>query len=356
MPKFDTVGALLSIFGWSCIVLGILGIQQYGLWIAKQPLVMGSLEIAPFGLSVVPFLIGTGVLLIYGLFQWEAHQAERGADGLFRRELFRLPGLTSGFAVRFVQMAIMAAFLFLVPLLFQLTFAFTAIQTGLALMPYSLGVLIFAVVGARLSKRYAAKSIIQVGFVIGIIGLIMIAVTVQPGAAPADLALGGVFGIGMGLVASQILNLILSSGSDSDSAEIAGLNGTFEQLGNSLGVALLGAIMLVTLTVGMTEALLANPAIPVEYHDEVTTALETNLALVSDAALDDALAAAGLDQAAQDQIGDIYAEERIFAFRSGIIFLIFVAVGGLISTTGLVRRKLVADSEQTTASGVISAG
>ncbi len=55
-PKFDYVGALLSITGWSSIVLGFLMIQSYGLWHAKQPLVIGDLELAPFGLSVVPFI------------------------------------------------------------------------------------------------------------------------------------------------------------------------------------------------------------------------------------------------------------------------------------------------------------
>ena len=41
-------------------------------------------------------------------------------------------------------------------------------------------------------------------------------------------------------IASQILNLILSSVKPEDTAETAGLSSTFEQLGNAIGVALVG--------------------------------------------------------------------------------------------------------------------
>ena len=58
----------------------------------------------------------------------------------------------------------------------QLSFEFTAMQTGIALMPFSIMLLIFAILGARLSSRYYAKRIIQVGFVIAAIGLGMIAI------------------------------------------------------------------------------------------------------------------------------------------------------------------------------------
>ena len=50
-------------------------------------------------------------------------------------------------------MAITAAFLFIFPLLLQLSFEFTAMETGLALVPFSIALLITAIVGARLSAR-----------------------------------------------------------------------------------------------------------------------------------------------------------------------------------------------------------
>lgn len=346
-PSFDFLGALLSVVGWAGIVLGVLLGQQYGFWLAKRPFVVGSLEIAPLGLSIVPFLVGFGLLVILLLFRWERRLEDRDADGLFKPSLFGLRGLTPGFAVRFVHMAVMAAFLFLVPLLLQLTFSFTAMQTGLALIPYSLGVLVLALVGARLSARFMAKRIIQVGYVCGIAGLFILATTIQPGVTPSDLATGALFGIGMGLIASQILNLILSSGSEQDTAEIAGLNGTFEQLGNSIGVALVGTIMLVTLSTGLQQSIQASAVIADSDKPAVLAAAEESTALVSDAQVADALTAAGVDAAVQQEIGALYATQRTQAFRAGMLFLVFVALGGLIMTTGLTNRRLVEAPEVT---------
>ncbi len=340
-PKFDFLGAGLSIVGWASIVLGILAGQAYGFWLAKMPFELAGRQIAPFGLSISPFLIGFGLLTILLLFRWESRQEQKGADGLFRPSLLRLQGLTAGFAVRFVHMAIMAAFLFLVPLLLQLTFEFTAMQTGLALIPYSLGVLIFALVGARLSARFRAKRLIQAGYGLGIAGLFILATTIRTGASPSDLATGALFGVGMGLVASQILNLILSSGTAKDTAEIAGLNGTFEQLGNSIGVALAGTIMLVTLTAGVQQSIAASSALGPAEKTAVQTAVEQSIELVSDSQLESALTALSVDAATQQALGDMYAAARTEAFQVGVIFLVFVALGGLIMTSGLANRKLV---------------
>ena len=68
-------------------------------------------------------------------------------------------------------MAIMAAFLFTFPLLLQLSFESTAIESGLALLPFSITTLVAAVLGSRLSARYTAKRLIQIGYVIAVPGL-----------------------------------------------------------------------------------------------------------------------------------------------------------------------------------------
>jgi len=340
-PKFDFPGALLSIFGWSAIVLGILLGQDYGFWLAKKAFAIASLELAPFGLSIVPFLVGLGILLIMLLFRWERRLEEKGASGLFKPSLFSTPGLAPGFAVRFVQMAIMAAFLFITPLLLQLTFEFTAMQTGLALVPFSLGLLAFAILGAKLSARFRAKGIIQVGLVLAIAGLTVITVTIKPNVTPADLASGVLFGLGLGLIASQILNLVLSSVEAKDTAEASGLNGTFEQLGNSIGVALVGAMMLGTLVAGLQQSIIANPAIPNEQKADLVAAVETGVQLMSNSQLESGLDATGVDAALKTEIIATYAQARIQAFRAGMVFLAFVALAGLIMTIGLSDRKLV---------------
>ena len=54
----------------------------------------------------------------------------------------------------------------------------------------------------------------------------------------------GLLGVGMGLMASQLGNVVQSSVDASGRSEAGGLQYTAQQLGSALGVALIGAIVL----------------------------------------------------------------------------------------------------------------
>jgi len=340
-PRFDLLGAILSVLGFSTVVLSILMAQPYGVWLAKQPFLVGRLAIAPFGLSIVPFMFGAGILVLMLLILWEWHLENVGGNGLFKPSLFKTPGLIPGFSVRFIHMGMMASFFFVAPLLLQLTFEFTAMETGLALVPLSVAILICAIVGARLSARFRAKRIIQVGYILAILGLIQITATMQLQATPGQLATGVLFGIGAGLIASQILNLILSSVEEGDTTATSGLNATFEQLGNSIGVALVGAIVLGTLIAGLQQWVVESPRIPEEAKPALTTALESRVQLVSDIQLQQVLDQETVTDELRERIIVAYRQERLRAFRGGMVFLIFTALVGLVLTTGLPNFKLV---------------
>jgi MFS family permease len=340
-PKFDYVGALLSIVGWTSIVLGILLAQKYGFFLVKEPFYLGSVEISPFGLSISPVVVGLGFLVILLLFRWERRLEQNDGDGLFKPSIFESKGLKAGIAVRFVQMAVTAGFLYIFPLLLQLTFNYTAMQTGLTLMPFSLSLLIMAIVGARLSSRFYANRIIIVGFIIAIAGLASIGASIQPEIGPQDLALGGLFGLGLGLIASQLLNLVFSSVSPENTAEAAGLNSTFEQLGNAISVALVGSIMLVALTAGIQDGVTNSNVIPAEIKTPFIAAVEQGVQLMSNTQLQEELEATRASEAISNEILDIYSVSRTVAFKAGVGLLTYFALMALIIAMWLPKRKLV---------------
>jgi MFS family permease len=350
-PKFDYVGALFSIVGWSSIVLGILLAQQYGFFMAKEAFFIGGLEIAPFGLSITPVMVGFGVLMIMLLFQWEERLEERNKDGLFRPSTLATLYLKAGIGVRFVQMAVTAGFLYVFPLLLQLTFEYNAMETGVALMPFSIGLLVMAVVGARLSSRFNANHLIIAGLLVAVVGLISLDLSIQPNISPEDLAFGALFGLGLGLIASQLLNLILSLVSPDQTAETAGLNSTFEQLGNAIGVALIGTVMMGALTFGLQEGIASNPIIPAEAEAPLIAAVEDGVSLVSNTQLEEALAATSVDESVASEVLNIYALARTGAFKAAVGLMIFFALVALVLSLRLPKRKLVATEPAAEAAG-----
>ncbi|HFE65617.1 MAG TPA: MFS transporter [Chloroflexi bacterium] len=249
--------------------------------------------------------------------------------------------MKSGITVRFTQMAIMAGFLYIFPLMLQLSFSFTAMQTGLALMPFSLSLLVMALLGSKLSAKFYANRIITVGFIVASVGLGVLAASIKPDVSPSDLALGALFGLGLGLINSQILNLVISSVSPDLTAEVSGVNSTFEQLGNAIGVALIGSVLLGALTVGVQEGINASAAIPQEMKATLTAAVEDGVQLVSDEALQDGMAASGADTAMVEEVMSIYDLARTQAFKGGVGLLIFFSLAATILSLKLPRRKLV---------------
>ena len=82
-------------------------------------------------------------------------------------------------------------------------------------------------------------------------------------------------GLGMGLIASQLGNVVQSSVDASGRSEAGGLQYTAQQLGSSLGVALIGAIVLSGLTSNFVDNIEADDRIAAEVTQQVSVAAGT---------------------------------------------------------------------------------
>ncbi len=340
-PKFDYLGSVMSIAGWSCIVLGTLLSQKYGFFLAKEPLQIGSRDIAPLGLSASLVIIALGIVIIMLFFRYESYLESKNKDGLFKPSVFFTPSYKPGVAVRFSQLAITSGFLYIMPLLLQLTFDYTAMKTGLALMPFSLSLLITAVIGAKFSARFFANHIIITGLGLAILGLVSIGASIQPDITSSELVLGSLFGVGIGLIASQLLNLILSAVRPEQTAEAAGLNSTFEQLGNAIGVALVGTVMMSVLTSNIIQDINVSPGFSQIEKTQLSSRVEQSMQLLSDSQLTEVLDSLGADQSEINELTQIYANSRIDAFRAAVALLIFFSVMALLISLWLPKRKLI---------------
>ncbi len=69
----------------------------------------------------------------------------------------------------------------------------------------------------------------------------------------------GVLGVGMGLIVSQLGNVVQSSVGDDDRSEAGGIQNTAQQLGSSLGTAVLGAIVITGLIAAFSSNINVRP-------------------------------------------------------------------------------------------------
>ncbi|NDA50333.1 MAG: hypothetical protein EBY60_07935 [Actinobacteria bacterium] len=149
-----------------------------------------------------------------------------------------------------------------------------------------------------------------------------------------------VIGLGVGLAISQIGNVNLSSADESRSNEVGGLQGTAQNLGSSLGVALAGTAVFIGLAATFTTAVSNNDDINAALQKGVTQAAASGVQVITvqqaQALLEDQGVPA--DQAAE--VVDDYAASKLQALRLGLGIVFIVGLVGLPLTRGLPRQTL----------------
>ena len=190
--------------------------------------------------------------------------------------------MRSGVIGLFSQNLILMGTFFVVPLYLQLVLGLDALETGIKMLPISITMFVTAGLGARLSNRFPVRTIVRTGLVVTIAGVLILLATIQPTLSDAGFAIGmGVLGIGMGLMISQLGNVIQSSVEESGRSEAGGLQFTGQQLGSALGVAFIGAIVLIGLTNTFISTVEHDSRISAEVSNQVGVAAGSGLNFVS---------------------------------------------------------------------------
>ena len=329
-PRLDVVGAVLSATGLGLIVLGIL---QSTVWGLIQP---KDAPIEPFGLAPTLFVIAGGGVLLWAFVGWQRHREAIGSDPLVHLDLLKIRTLRSGLVGLFTQNLLLMGVFFTIPLYLQLVLGLDALETGLKMLPVSVAMFAASAAGSRLSTRYSVRSITRSGLILSGVACVMLLATIQPDLADLAFAASmGVLGAGMGLIASQLGLVVQSSVDASGRGEAGGLQFTGQQLGSSLGVALIGAIVLAGLTTSFVSNIQDDPRISSEVAGQVGTAVGSGIDFVSSTDIEAAAQQAGLDTATTAAIVDDYEQAQLRSLKAGLLAAALLALISLAFTGGL---------------------
>ena len=143
------------------------------------------------------------------------------------------------------QNLVLMGIFFTVPLFLQIVQGLDALETGIRMLPASVGLFVTALAGSALAKRFPARTLVRAGLGVVLVAVLLLLDTIEPELDNTSFLIAmGVLGVGMGLIVSQLGNVVQSAVEDRDRSEAGGLQFTAQQLGSSLGTALLGAIVI----------------------------------------------------------------------------------------------------------------
>jgi MFS family permease len=328
-PKLDFVGVGLSALGLGLTVFAILKISSWGLFVPTGALTIAGTEITPFGLSVVPFMIFAGLIVLGVFVRWDEHVEREGGTPLLRADLLKIPQLRAGLSTIVSQYLILAGTFFVLPLYLQLVLNKNALETGIKILPISAAMMIAAMLGPRLATKTSPRKVVQIGLGFLLVSVLGLMATISPSlsSVPFAISLAG-FGAGIGLSISQLGNVVMSSVGEERSSEAGGVQGASQNLGQSLGTALIGAVLLTGLTTGFQNRVLADPAIPAQVQEQVVNGTEQGLPMVSQAQFKAAVAQAGVVAPESESLVTYYNESQIDALKKALLVAsAFVLVG-----------------------------
>src|SRR3954469_538595 len=339
-PSLDVVGVAISSLGLGLAVFGILKSSEWGLVEPRSAPTIGGTEITPFGFSVVPFLILAGVACL-GLFVlWEERRERHGRDVLLDRSLLRIPRLRAGLSTLLMQQLILLGTFFVLPVYLQVVLGFDAFETGKRLFPMSVAMFLAALAGPRLAAGFAPKRVAQAGLLTLMVAALVLLSTIDTELHGAAFAIAlALFGVGAGLLMSQLGNVIMSSVDESKTNEAGGLQGTAQNLGASLGTALIGAVLISALTSGFEDRVQHNPAISSEVRQQVDKAAEKGIPVVPVDQVEQAAKKQGVPADQASALADDYGDAELQGLKRAIGAVGAFALLSLWFTRGLPDRS-----------------
>ncbi len=347
-PRLDFGGAALSAVALGLIVFGILKSSTWG-WIKPiaAPTINGH-EITPLGFSLVPFLIIGGFVVLGSFLAFEERRERLGKSTLLNRALLKIETLRAGLCSLAAQQLIVMGTFFVLPVYLQVVLGFDAFETGKRLFPMSLSMLAAALTGPKVAARFGPRTVVQVG-----LGAMAIAALVLVGTI--DVTLNGTafavslvfFGIGAGLLMSQLGNVIMSSAPPDETNEAGGLQGTAQNLGASLGTALIGSVLLLGLLNGFNARIQENPAVSAGVKIQIAAATENGIPIVTTEQAHQTLLDAGVSPAEADAVTADYGDAQLNALKTAMLAVALLAVLSFWFTRRLPGRPKEAAEIQT---------
>jgi MFS family permease len=340
-PQLDMVGVVLSALGLGLAVYGILKSSEWGWVEPRGALTIGGTEITPFGFSMVPFFILAGLGCLAAFATWEERREREGRDTLLDRALLRIETLRAGLTTLMMQQLILLGTFFVLPVYLQVVLGLDAFETGKRLFPMSVAMFAAAMAGPKLAAGFAPKRVAQAGLLALALASVLLLGTIDVELNDAGFAVAlAVFGIGAGLLLSQLGNVIMSSVDPAKTNEAGGLQGTAQNLGASLGTALIGSVLIASLTSGIVSRVEENPALPAPVRDAVAEIAQEGIPIVPVDDVEQAALDQGLSPEQAGALADDYGDAQLDGLKGAIGAIAVIALLSAWFTRRLPGRPL----------------
>jgi MFS family permease len=244
-PRFDVVGAVGSAVGLFFVVFGILQSGTYGWFVNREDFSIGDTVLIPAGgVSPVWVYVGIGAVILAGFFVHIRGRERADGDPLFSIKIFHNRTSNLGLVTQNVQWLVLQGSFFVISVFVQQIRGYSAIATGLILMPATFGILVASAAAERMARRHSLRRLIRAGFSTTVVGIILMLTLVREQSSVLSFVPGLLLiGLGLGIMLTASVNLVQSASPAALQGDVSGVSRSVSNLGSSLGTALTGSVL-----------------------------------------------------------------------------------------------------------------
>ena len=219
----DIIGAIISGIGLVLLILGILTLNK------------------DVTASISEIILG---LIVLAIFIWyELKRKRNGKVPLLDVDLFKDKNLRLGASIKLLYNIIISGTFFVLPLFFQSVLQLNPFYTGVASIPFCMGLLIFSVTAPKLIGKVNHKTLLAIGCIISIVGCLILSYQFKLNTTMLDLIPGQfLLGAGLGFMMALTVDVALFDIPDESQNNASGIVTTGDTLGSSMGTAIIGII------------------------------------------------------------------------------------------------------------------
>ena len=314
--QVDVVGAVLSVIGMGGVVLGILVWQEGG--------------------EYVGLLMAVGAVALVVLARGLIKRKREGRVTLLDPDLFRHPNFTAGVTGQMMQQVALGGAMIALPLFFQMTLEYNALEAGLSLAPLSLTMFAAALVAGKKAGERRPAEIIRAGFLLTSVGIALIIPFVPRVDSGWYLVVPlAIAGCGLGLLVSQLNNYTLAPVEEERVSEAAGVNSAAGSFGLSFGLAMAGGLMLAALSVSFTHMTEDSQVIPAAQQQQIAAALEDDAEIMSNSQLAEQIT--GEPPAVEAEVLAINDDARNLSLQIALLVPLLAGLVGLGNSFRMLR-------------------
>ena len=285
-----------------------------------------------------------GLILLVILVPVEKRVEQKNGIALLPQSFLKTPQVRAGLVASAITFFFMGVQAILLSPYLQLVAGWSPVLMGVMALAVGIPTFIFSLGIPKFMPNANPRRVIQVGYIVMASAFIPMAFSLH-GSEVNGLMWVGLAGAGAGIVSAQANNIVALAVNERDASQSGGIQTTMRNVGQAIGVAAIGAVLLFGITANIDNAMADSPIITPEVR---TAVAERNISLMGDEQFEQTIADIPMTDEQRTELVQLNSDARIESTITSYVVSGVLILLGLFTTRWITIFKKEEDGKEET--------